>query len=266
MPEQPARQVRRHEGQHPRLGRLHDIFAEPVKGQRARPALIDHRGDTGPHPDEIGVEAEIPRDVLVDMRMSVDQAGCHDKTGRVDHLGRAGVEPGRNGGDATLLDADIANVIDIVGGIDDVPALHDQIIAGFQLGDRGIRSRYGLVRLRHDQPFPQQSASIRIPPVLAVQGATRKVPDPGLLRGQWHCRLDRLPHHLPARLEPWAALGVKRSPERMPDATPGLSRAGGAVPLSRNARMARHSISHQQSEKFRSTFRMHHLDREPSER
>ena len=76
-------------------------LAEPVEGERARAALIDHGGDTGADADEVRVEPEIARDVLVDMGVRIDEARGDDGDPR--HRSswpsrhRAGAQPPRCG-------------------------------------------------------------------------------------------------------------------------------------------------------------------------
>src|SRR5947199_6214751 len=126
--QEPAGEIRRDEGQDPGSGGLDDEFAEPVKGQRARPALVDHRGDPAADPDEIGVEPEIARNVLVDMGVSIDQPRGNQQPACVDDSGRGTVFKGRrDGSDAALLDADIEDAVEIVGRVDDMPALDHRI-------------------------------------------------------------------------------------------------------------------------------------------
>src|SRR5438874_2394620 len=65
--EQPAGEIGRDEGVNARLRGLDDEFAKAVEGQRARPALVDHRRYPEAHTDKVRVEAEIAGDVLVYM-------------------------------------------------------------------------------------------------------------------------------------------------------------------------------------------------------
>src|SRR5580658_2817785 len=127
MAEEAAGEISGNEGKNARLRFLDDELAEPVKGQRTRAALIDDGGDAGADADEIRVEAEIARDMLVDMGMRVDEAGRDDEALGVDDFGAAGVECWRDCRDAALADGDIANGVDPVLRVDDSAASDDSV-------------------------------------------------------------------------------------------------------------------------------------------
>ena len=93
------------EAQDAARGALGDVVPEPGDGHAARAALVDEGGDPGADPDEIRVETELARDVLVHVRVGVDEPRDHQLAGGVDSTGahsRAGGSappppPGRRG-------------------------------------------------------------------------------------------------------------------------------------------------------------------------
>ena len=122
-------------------------MAEAGNGHAARAALIDERGHRRAHPHHVGRETELAGDVLVDMRVGIDQPWGDDEAGGVDDLARAtGFKRGNDGSDPTLANADVADAVGPIGGIDDPPALQHQVIAWPKLGDRCFRC---LARPRH---------------------------------------------------------------------------------------------------------------------
>ena len=83
---QPADQIGRQEGINLRRGRFDDEVAEARQGHAGRTALVDHGSDAGPHADHIRIKPEAAGDILIDMRVSIDQAGQNQFAGDVDHL------------------------------------------------------------------------------------------------------------------------------------------------------------------------------------
>ncbi len=109
----------------------------PSKVKRAGAALVDDRGDSAADADEIGVEPEIARDVLVDMGVGIDQPRSDDQPASVNDLGLGtGFEPRRESCDAAFPDADVADAVDIVGRVDDMPPGQHQVVDRLQPGDR----------------------------------------------------------------------------------------------------------------------------------
>src|SRR6516162_7447825 len=90
--EKTSGKVSRDEGVDPGLGGLDNEFAEAVESQRAGPALVDDRRHSGAHSDEVGVQTEIARYILVDGRVGVDKTGGDDEACGIDDLCWAGIE------------------------------------------------------------------------------------------------------------------------------------------------------------------------------
>ena len=90
---------------------------------------IGHGGDAGEAAGRRGRGAArdgflVALSGLAQMDMDVDEAGRHDKTGRVDQLDifRIDVELRVHGGDAAVLDQQIARRVDFVCRVDEVAA------------------------------------------------------------------------------------------------------------------------------------------------
>src|SRR3954469_20038349 len=135
--EEAAGEIGRDEGIDPGLRGLDDEFAEAVEGQGTGAALIDDGRYPRTDADQVRVEAEIAGDVLIDMRVGVDQPGGDDQARGVDRLRAPRIELRRDGGDAAFSDPDVEHGVDAVGRIDDPPAGHDDIMGRLQLRDGG---------------------------------------------------------------------------------------------------------------------------------
>ena len=159
--EEPTGEIGRDEREDARLRLLDNEFAKPVEGQRARAALIHHRSHPGADADEIGVEPEITRNVLVDMGVGIDQAWRHDEPRGVDDLGLSRIEFRRDRRDVALADSDVADGIDPILRIDNPPALDDDV----------KRRRQLLDRLRHENSSRSFAPGVSAPAVMVAHVA-----------------------------------------------------------------------------------------------
>ena len=101
---------------------------ETRQGHAGRAALIDQRRHARLHADDVGVHAEAPRDILIDMRMGVDQSGQHDLARDVNDVAGAGRQDiGLNGGDLAAANGDILQPIDAGSRIDDPSTAQQQV-------------------------------------------------------------------------------------------------------------------------------------------
>ncbi len=128
---QAADQIGRQKGQRARFGRLGNEMPETGKRHAGRATLIDQRGHAGLDADHIGVHAEAPGDVLIDMGVGVDQAGQDDLAGDVDDLFGAGREDiGLHCGDLAVTDRYVFQAVDSGGRIDHAASAQEQVEAG----------------------------------------------------------------------------------------------------------------------------------------
>ena len=123
-----ADQIGGDEAQHPGLRGLRDEMPEAGHRHAAGPALIDQRADARVDAAQVGLEAEFAGDVLIDVRMGVDQPGGHDTPGDVDHLGPGfGRDLRLDGRDAIAADADVEDTVAPGRRIDHPTALQNKI-------------------------------------------------------------------------------------------------------------------------------------------
>ncbi len=113
MTQEPAREIAGNKREDAVFRLLDDELGESVEGQRVRVALVDHGRDASADADEVGVEPEIARNVLINMRMGIDETRCDDET--PGHITLA--LPGSpswccTGGDA--IQHDVAYAVDMV--------------------------------------------------------------------------------------------------------------------------------------------------------
>src|SRR3978361_377982 len=74
VPFNAAYQIGGQVGDDPRLGRLGDKLAKTRQRHAARPPLVNQGRDTRINTAHVWIESESAREILVDMRMGVDQA------------------------------------------------------------------------------------------------------------------------------------------------------------------------------------------------
>jgi len=129
VPFEAADQISRQESKHLRVGLVDDETAEARERHAGRAALIDHGGDTGPHTDHVRVQPEAAGDILVDMRVSIDQAGQNQLAGNVDHLaGTRRQDRLCNRSDLAIADRDITEPVDLRGRANNAATSQQEII------------------------------------------------------------------------------------------------------------------------------------------
>ena len=72
---QPTHQVSRQECINARFRWLGDEVPEAGQRHAGRTALIDQRRHAGLHANHVGIHAEAAGDILIDMRVGIDQPG-----------------------------------------------------------------------------------------------------------------------------------------------------------------------------------------------
>ncbi len=131
------------------LGAIDDAVLEVFEIAPAGAAGIDHGGDAGAEGETVrqnteiaGIGAALARAGIV-VGVQVDQAGRHIHAAHIDGLDRVRrLEIGRDLGDMAILDGDIHHRIDMVLGVDDMPAAQQQVVGGQRL-------RHGAHRQQH---------------------------------------------------------------------------------------------------------------------
>lgn len=130
VPLQPADEVGGDEAQDAGARGVGDEVAKPGDGHAARPALVDDRRDCRADPNHVGRQAEPAGDVLVDVRVRVDQAGGDDFSGRVEHLFRGGGgQVLLNRDDFSVSDGHVGHAVTPGGRVDHPAATQQQIEA-----------------------------------------------------------------------------------------------------------------------------------------
>ena len=124
-----ADEVGREERDNPAFLRVDHVLAERGQRHARRAALVEERGDSGMHSDQVGVQPEAAGDVLEDMAVRVDQAGQHELAGNVRHLpGRRGNDVRSDGGNFSVFDGDVEGAVDALRRIDHAPAAQQKVV------------------------------------------------------------------------------------------------------------------------------------------
>ena len=127
---EPAHQVSRQECIDARLRRLGDEVPEAGQRHAGRAALIDQCRHAGLHAHHVGIHAEAAGDILIDMRMRIDQPRQHQLAGYIDHLSGAGRQDvGLHGRDLAIANGDVPDAID-AGGRADHAAAAQKLVEG----------------------------------------------------------------------------------------------------------------------------------------
>ncbi len=119
-------------GRQKRIGARQRFFGDEVpkarQGHAGRTALIHQGCHARPHADHVGVHTETSRDILIDMRVGIDQAGQHDLAGDVDDFAGAGRQDvGLDGCDLAAANGDILQPVHAGRRIDDPSATQQQV-------------------------------------------------------------------------------------------------------------------------------------------
>jgi hypothetical protein len=119
---EPSGQVGGEVGENAALrGRGHEV-AKSCERHAARPTLIHERRDPRVHAAQIGIEPEATGDVLVDMRVRVDQTRQHEPARAIDHSGAHTRQIRADGLDVIIDDEHIAVRIEAGSRVDDSAA------------------------------------------------------------------------------------------------------------------------------------------------
>ena len=133
VPLEPADEIGGDEAEDPAPGPLRDVVAETRDGHAARAALVDEGGDPGPDPDEVRIEPEPPRDVLVHVGVGVDEPGHHQLAGRIDAPGSAiGRQARLHRRDPAGADRDVESSGSTRRGVDQGAAGHGDVKRPFR--------------------------------------------------------------------------------------------------------------------------------------
>src|SRR5882757_10810255 len=144
MPLEPTDEIGRQERIDARLRWLRDKIPEARQRHAGRTALIDQGRHAGLHADHVRVHSEAAGDVLIDMRMRIDQPGQHQLAGDVDHLSGAGRQNvGLYGGDLAIADGDVPDPIDARGRADHAAAAQKLVESGADRHERSPLSSPG---------------------------------------------------------------------------------------------------------------------------
>ena len=106
------------------------VLGYAAKGVATRAAGIHHGGDPGSNAPKIGFYA-VAVDSVIDVGMQVNQTGSDDFPGHGNHSGSLFCGyVGRHPGNLTVFNSYIVETVQVLGGIDDRPALDQQIVHG----------------------------------------------------------------------------------------------------------------------------------------
>ena len=128
-----------HQRQHPGAG---GQGIDPVPGESdgggPAGAAVDHDRHAPVHTGLVGPDAEVAQ-ARIHVGVQVDQSGCHEQPGRVDHLHVVGQVVGSwsDGQDGAAADQDVGDQVEAAFGVDDPPAAQDQVR---RRGRRGVVS------------------------------------------------------------------------------------------------------------------------------
>ena len=126
---EPPDQIGGQEGVDPGRRRLGDELPEARERHAAWAALVDHRGRPRMHAHHVGLEAEAAGDVLVDVRVGIDEPGKDDLAAGVDDLARrAGCERRSHRRDAAVAHAHVERGVHALGRVDHAAAPKHEVV------------------------------------------------------------------------------------------------------------------------------------------